>query len=100
MKTFSELAQIIPTLDRALKLSPILLLLDEPTLGLSPNFVDAMLEKIKEINREGTTVLMVEQNVDAAFRCTKLLIIMANGQISFKGSTAEIKRKSVLASVF
>jgi len=47
-------------------LKPKLLLLDEPSLGLSPNYVDIVFEKIKEINKDGTTILLVEQNARTA----------------------------------
>ena len=86
-------------LGRALMLSPTLLLLDEPTLGLSPNFVDAVIEKIMAINKDGTTVLIVEQNVEGALRCARRVILLTNGQISFSGSPSELKQKDIIASL-
>jgi branched-chain amino acid transport system ATP-binding protein len=80
-------------------LSPTLLLLDEPTLGLSPNFVEAVIEKISQINRDGTTVLVVEQNVEAALRCAGKVILLSNGTVSFMGTTSEIKSKDLLSSL-
>ena len=47
-------------------LEPRLLLLDEPSIGLSPNYVDLVFDKIKEINKNGTSVLLVEQNAQMA----------------------------------
>jgi len=97
--TLSAGEQQMLALGRALMLSPTLLLLDEPTLGLSPNFVDSVVEKILEVNRDGTTVLMVEQNVESALRCAERVILLANGQISFAGSPSELKKEDVISSL-
>lgn len=80
-------------LGRALMLNPTLLILDEPTLGLSPNFVNVVVEKIIEINKKGTTVMLVEQNVEAARRCATRLIRIVNGKIedSDKKATRKVK---------
>ena len=64
--TLSSGEQQMLAIGRALMLEPKLLLLDEPSLGLSPNYVEDVFEKIKEINKDGTTVLLVEQNVRMA----------------------------------
>lgn len=97
--TLSAGEQQMLALGRALMLSPTLLLLDEPTLGLSPNFVDAVIEKIVEVNKNGTTVLLVEQNVEGALRCAERVVLLANGQITFSGSPSELKKKDVIASL-
>jgi len=97
--TLSAGEQQMLALGRALMLSPNLLLLDEPTLGLSPNFVDSVIEKILEVNRDGTTVLMVEQNVDAALRCARRTILLANCEISFTGSPSELRKKDIITSL-
>ena len=97
--TLSAGEQQMLALGRALMLSPTLLLLDEPTLGLSPNFVDTILEKIKEVNRAGTTVLMVEQNVESALRVAKRVLLLANGQVNFTGTPSELKQKDIIASL-
>ena len=64
--TLSSGEQQMLAMGRALMLKPKLLLLDEPSLGLSPNYVEDVFEKIKEINLNGTTVLLVEQNIRIA----------------------------------
>ncbi len=97
--TLSAGEQQMLALGRALMLSPKLLLLDEPTLGLSPNFVEALIDKIVAINKNGTTVLMVEQNVEAALRCESQMLILANGQINYSGSSSELKKKDIISSL-
>lgn len=64
--TLSSGEQQMLAIGRVLMSKPKLLLLDEPSLGLSPNYVEIVFEKIKEINREGTTILLVEQNARMA----------------------------------
>lgn len=64
--TLSSSIQQMFAIGRALMLRPQLLLLDEPSLGPSPNYMDTVFEKIKEINKDGTTILLVEQNAGMA----------------------------------
>ena len=64
--TLSTGEQQMLSMARALMLQPTLLLIDEPSLGLSPNYVEAVFDKIREINQNGTTILLVEQNVRMA----------------------------------
>jgi branched-chain amino acid transport system ATP-binding protein len=71
---------------RALMSKPRLLLLDEPSFGLAPVLVDAMFDMIGEINRQGVTVLLVEQNVRAALELTKRAYVIENGRIVGQGS--------------
>jgi len=69
---------------RALILEPKLLLLDEPSLGLSPNYMDTLFEKIKEINRDGTTILLVEQNARMALEYSDRGYVFEIGKIAFE----------------
>ncbi|MBI4680150.1 MAG: ATP-binding cassette domain-containing protein [Nitrospirae bacterium] len=64
--TLSGGEQQMLTIARTLMGSPKLLLLDEPSVGLSPNFTELVFEKLKEINSNGTTILLVEQNAYTA----------------------------------
>jgi len=75
---------------RALLLTPKLLLLDEPSLGLAPILVDDIYEKIREINRSGTSILLVEQNVDLALETSEQSYIMEEGQIRLQGKSKEL----------
>ena len=73
---------------RALLSKPRLLILDEPTLGLAPLIVDQVFELLQELNREGTTMLLIEQNaartIDVADR---FYVLRAGGRIDFEGTS-------------
>jgi len=79
--TLSSGEQQMLAIGRALMLRPKLLLLDEPSLGLSPNYIDTVFEKIKEINREGTTILIVEQNARMALEYSDRGYVFEIGRI-------------------
>lgn len=67
-------------------LRPKMLLLDEPSLGLSPNYVETVFEKIKEINKAGTTILLIEQNARMALEYADRGYIFNIGEIALEGS--------------
>ncbi|MEW6607720.1 MAG: ABC transporter ATP-binding protein [bacterium] len=96
--TLSSGEQQMLAIGRALMLSPILLLLDEPSLGLSPNYVDIVFEKVKEINRKGTTVLLVEQNARMALEVADRGYVFKIGEIALEDTgknlmeNGEVKR--------
>lgn len=88
---------------RALMSKPRLMLLDEPSFGLAPLLVDHIFEMICEINRQGVTVLLVEQNVRAALELTQRAYVIENGRIVGEGSgesllTFESVRSAYLGS--
>ena len=82
--TLSSGEQQMLAVGRALMLEPKLLLLDEPSLGLSPNYMDTLFEKIKEINRDGTTILLVEQNARMALEYADRGYVFEIGKIAFQ----------------
>jgi len=82
--TLSSGEQQMLAIGRALMLKPKLLLLDEPSLGLSPNFVDVVFEKIKEINQHGTSILLVEQNARMALEIADRGYVFEIGKIAFE----------------
>ncbi len=82
--TLSSGEQQMLAIGRALMLKPKLLLLDEPSLGLSPNYIDIVFEKIKEINRDGTTILLVEQNARMALEYADRGYVFEIGKIAFE----------------
>ena len=75
---------------RGLMSLPRLLMFDEPSLGLAPILVEKMLEIVKEINKMGTTILMVEQNVYHALSLSNSGYILENGRIVLQGSGSEL----------
>jgi branched-chain amino acid transport system ATP-binding protein len=75
---------------RALMGRPKLLVLDEPSMGLAPQFVNAIFETIQEINRTGTTIMLVEQNAHKALSIASYGYVLESGQIEFEGSAAEL----------
>jgi branched-chain amino acid transport system ATP-binding protein len=76
---------------RALMGRPRLICMDEPTMGLSPLYVDKVLELIVEINREGITVFMVEQNANLALQIAHEGYVLQTGRIVLQGSAAELR---------
>jgi ABC-type branched-subunit amino acid transport system ATPase component len=75
-------------LARALMLDPRLLLLDEPSASLSPRMVDSVFEKIAEINRGGTAILLVEQNAREALAFSSRAYVLATGENRFEGAAS------------
>ena len=79
--TLSGGEQQMLAMGRALMSKPRLLLLDEPSMGLSPNLVDQVFATIKEINQQGTTILLVEQNANQALRIARRGYVVETGEI-------------------
>jgi len=75
---------------RALMSKPKLLILDEPSFGLAPILVQQMFEMIEEINKQGVTVLLVEQNVRAALELAQRAYVIENGRIVGEGKGDEL----------
>ena len=75
---------------RALMSRPTLLLLDEPSLGLAPQFVDRIFQVIQEINEAGVSLLLVEQNANMALQVSHLAYVMETGSIVMQGSGREL----------
>lgn len=75
---------------RALMSKPKLLMLDEPSLGLAPLIVKQVFEVIQQINKQGTTVLLAEQNANAALRIANRGYVIENGKIVMEGKSEEL----------
>ena len=75
---------------RALMSQPRLLLLDEPSLGLAPLIVKQIFEIIQQINNDGTTILLVEQNAQLALQTTDRGYVMETGEIAMEGTSADL----------
>ncbi len=90
--TLSGGEQQMLALGRALMSRPKLLLLDEPSLGLAPIMVSRIFKIIKEINQQGTTILLVEQNAKAALRLAHRAYVMETGKIVMQGLAADLEK--------
>ncbi|WP_423198977.1 MULTISPECIES: ABC transporter ATP-binding protein [unclassified Cupriavidus] len=88
--TLSGGEQQMLAIARALMARPRLVMFDEPSLGLAPNFVEMIFELILEVRREGTTVLMVEQNAYAALEMCDRAYLLENGRIVNQGTAAQM----------
>jgi branched-chain amino acid transport system ATP-binding protein len=88
--TLSGGEQQMLAIGRALMLTPKLLLLDEPSLGLAPLLVQQIFDTISEINQEGTSVLLVEQNANMALRLADRAYVLETGRIALEGSGRDL----------
>ena len=88
--TLSGGEQQMLAIGRALMARPRLLLLDEPSLGLAPLLVHAIFGAIDEINKEGTTILLVEQNANAALRHSHRAYVLETGTIITEGPSHQV----------
>jgi branched-chain amino acid transport system ATP-binding protein len=88
--TLSGGEQQMLAIGRALVAGPRMLMLDEPSMGLAPLIVAQIMQVIKEVNEQGTTVLLVEQNARAALRITDRGYVLENGEITIEGSGSEL----------
>lgn len=77
---------------RALMNDPRLLLLDEPSLGLAPNLVQIIFELIQSINRQGVTILLIEQNANMALAISDRAYVLETGRIRMSGDAKELAR--------
>jgi branched-chain amino acid transport system ATP-binding protein len=75
---------------RALMASPRLLLLDEPSIGLAPNLVREILQRLVQLRAEGLTILLVEQDAHAALRIADRGYVMETGRIAAEGTAKEL----------
>ena len=88
--TLSGGEQQMLAMGRALMSHPRLIVMDEPSMGLSPIYVNEIFDIIKEINADGTTVLLVEQNAKKALSIANKAYVLETGRIVLKGDAAEL----------
>ena len=88
--TLSGGEQQMLAMSRALMSHPKLLLLDEPSMGLSPLYVNTIFDMIKQVNKEGTTVLLVEQNAKKALAIADRAYVLEIGKIAKSGTGPEL----------
>lgn len=88
--TLSGGEQQMLAIGRALMSRPKLLLLDEPSLGLAPIIASKIFKTIREINREGVTILLVEQNARAAMKLSGRGYVLENGRVALEGTSEDL----------
>jgi len=77
-------------LARALMVDPEIMLLDEPSIGLEPKFIDDVFERIEQLNELGTTILLVEQNAQKGLSVADRGFVLASGEIKYTGTGEEL----------
>ena len=86
---------------RAIMAKPQILLLDEPSLGLAPMVVESIFESIKDINRQGIPILMVEQNVRLSAKCSQQgLCDEEPGKIALEGTSKDLLANEMVQRVY
>jgi branched-chain amino acid transport system ATP-binding protein len=85
---------------RALMAHPRLLLMDEPSMGLAPVLVEAIFDTISVINKEGTTILLVEQNASMALSVANRGYILQTGEIVLTDSAANLKQNAIVQKAY
>ena len=98
--TLSGGEQQMLAMGRALMCHPKLLTLDEPSMGLSPLLVDQVFELIKDINKDGTTVLLVEQNAGKSLAISDRAYVMETGKIVLSGTGAELAASEMVRKAY
>lgn len=98
--TLSGGEQRMLSIGRALMSSPRLLLLDEPSFGLAPRIVKELFNAIRQINEEGTAILLVEQNVRLALEIANRAYVLENGSIVLDGSSADIATNPLVKKAY
>jgi len=98
--TLSGGEQQMLAIGRALMAHPKLLLLDEPSLGLAPILVDAIFKIIQQINNQGTTILLVEQNAQLALQYSHRGYVLETGKIALTDTSAELLKNEQVKKAY
>ena len=98
--TLSGGEQQMLAIGRALMSHPKLLMLDEPSMGLSPLLVDEVFQIIKDINRDGTTILLVEQNAGKSLAISDRAYVLENGKIVLSGTGRELANSEMVKKAY
>ncbi len=98
--TLSGGEQQMLAIGRALMSHPKLLMLDEPSMGLSPLLVDEVFKIIKDINKDGTTILLVEQNAGKSLAISDRAYVLENGKIVLTGTGNELASSEMVKKAY
>ena len=98
--TLSGGEQQMVAMGRALMARPKLLCMDEPSMGLSPLYVEQVFDIIQEINRQGTTIFMVEQNANMALSIAHRAYVLQTGQVVLSGTASELRQNPLIREAY
>lgn len=98
--TLSGGEQQMVAIGRALMARPRLLCMDEPSMGLAPVFVEQVFDIVQTINRQGTTIFMVEQNANMALSIAHRAYVLQTGQVVLSGAADELRRNEMIRSAY
>ncbi len=98
--TLSGGEQQMVAIGRALMARPKLLCMDEPSMGLSPAMVEQVFDIIQTINRQGTTIFMVEQNANMALQIADRAYVLQTGQVVLSGPAAELRENELIRHAY
>jgi len=98
--TLSGGEQQMLSMGRALMAQPKIFLLDEPSMGLAPMLVEAIFETIQDINRQGTTILLVEQNALMALTVAHRGYVLETGNIVLRGTASELRENPKVKAAY
>ena len=98
--TLSGGEQQMLAIGRALMCKPRLLLLDEPFLGLAPRIVEEIIIALQKLRRDGLTILLVEQKLDIALKCTSRAYVMLKGRLVLESTTEDLGRRTDLQDLY
>jgi branched-chain amino acid transport system ATP-binding protein len=98
--TLSGGEQQMVAIGRALMARPALLCMDEPSMGLSPAFVEQVFDIIQEINRQGTTIFMVEQNANMALSIAHRGYVLQTGEVVLSGTAQELRENEMIRRAY
>lgn len=87
-------------LARALIAKPKLIIMDEPSLGLSPKLIDEYFETTDEVRRQGATILLIEQNAQKALAIADRAYFLLKGQIAAQGSAQELRENDAAREAY
>ncbi|MEK7528976.1 MAG: ABC transporter ATP-binding protein [Patescibacteria group bacterium] len=99
-KTLSGGEQQMVSIGRALMIKPSLLLLDEPSIGLAPIIIEEVFEKLQEISRDGTSILMVEQNATQALSISNRGYVLELGRNRYEGEAKELTNDPKVGALY
>jgi branched-chain amino acid transport system ATP-binding protein len=98
--TLSGGEQQMVAIGRALMAHPKLLCMDEPSMGLSPAYVEQVFDIVREINRQGTTIFMVEQNANMALAIANRAYVLQTGAVVLSGPSAELRQNEQIRHAY